>query len=276
VHKTGTSVVQQFLLDNRAALAERRALVLTRGQMADFIGWGDVLLENPRALMNRIAEFRASSEFDLLIGSNENALGRVVPVEKGGLYPRAGEIMSGVARAVRHCRMRVMLSLRPQHEFLESYYLQTVHQGSARPFTEWLDGIDLDALSWRPLVSQLEDIFGAANVDVLDFRLLQRDQSEYVRRFLSAAGPELDFPVESHRSKNRSISDKGLKMALAANKLLAGDDERRAMRRFLQRHFSNLDYPRAQLLTPHLQSWLEERYGPEYDELVALRSAAAG
>jgi hypothetical protein len=68
--------------------------------------------------------------------------------------------------------------------------------------------------------------------------------------------------------RNPSISGKGLRMALGANPHLRTGEERKLMRVFLQKHFSNVRYPRPVLFSDEQRQWLRERYGAEYERLV--------
>lgn len=267
-HKTGTSVLQAYLDTHVAELAAQRLLLLTRDEMGAYIGFGQKLVADPSALIERLTELRASEEYDALFGSYENLMGRVVLPDEPGLYPTARQNMSALVSAVQPCRLKVIISIRPQHELLESAYLQTVHQGGSESFRDWLGHVDLDAISWVPLIDLLHETVGADNVTVIDFRTIAEGQSAYIRQFLRAVGPEFDHPVDSAIVKNRSISDKGLTLALAANGLLMTDWQRRGMRKFLQRHFSNVDYPRPQLLSTDERDRLIDRYGDEYERLT--------
>jgi hypothetical protein len=268
-HKTGTSVVQAYLDAKKEDLGAERLLVLTRKEMSAYVGYGHRLVADPTALIERVTEWREGDEFDALFGSYENLMGGVVLPDQPGLYPSARLNVSALASAVRDCRLKVIISIRPQHELLESAYLQTVHQGGHESFGEWLGRIDLDAISWVPLVEFLHETLGEDNVTVIDFRTISDGQSAYIRQFLRAVDEKFDGPVDSSLIKNRSVSDKGLALALAANRHLMTDWQRRGMRKFLQKHFSNVDYPRPELLSTDQQHRLIDRYGSEYDRLTA-------
>lgn len=269
-HKTGTSVLQRCLRDNAESLSRSGMLVLTRADMGQYIRWGDALIKTPERLAGRLERFSGDLQHDILFGSNENAIGRpFLPRGRGRLYPRAPRNIRALAAAMSGgIRPRIFLSIRPQAEFLESYYLQTVHEGSWATFAQWLERIDFRRLSWRPLVTTLRESFGDENVEIVDFRLIRSGQDAYVHRFLRALSDRFDQPVTIEGSVNRSISGKGLQLALAANPLLPKRADRGALRRFLQRHFSNVDYPRPVLLTESQRRELDHRYAAEYDDLV--------
>ncbi len=268
-HKTGTSLVQKYCRDNLALLRREKLVYLARGEMNDLIGWGAELRDTPDLLASRLRALTRNRFVRDVIASHENTIGRPFLARVGPtLYPQAPELIEALAEVLRPYRVRIVLSIRPQDEFLESYYLQTIQVGKHYTFEKWLSGIDLDAISWRPLVTVLHDAFGAENVELMDFRRIREGQDAYLRYFFSLADPDLDLPISYEPTRNASISGKGLELALAANGFLRNGPERKSMRVFLQSNFSNRDYPRPVLLSDEQKHWLRERYNPEYDELT--------
>lgn len=267
-HKTGTSLLQKYMRDNVQTLRRHRIYYLSRSAMNDYVGWGDRLLRDPEPLARKMGHMLAIPWFKVLIASHENTLGR--PLVKGGahLYPRAAEIIDALGRLLRPHRPKIFLSIRPQEQFLESYYLQSIHEGRHQPFEAWLERIDLDAISWTPIVDKLFDTFGREQVEIVDFRLIKEGQQAYVTHFFTRIHPRYTFEIEYTSMRNPSISDKGLRMALAANPHLKSGEERKLMRKFLQKHFSNVRYPRPVLFSDEQKQWLRDRYGAEYERLV--------
>jgi hypothetical protein len=267
-HKTASSLLQKFMRDRQSLLEARGIFYLGRSEMNEHVGWGKRLITRPESLGARVSEILDDSRHRMLVTSHENTLGPPIKEEAGHLYPRGPELAEQLARILEPWPSRVVLYVRPQHEFVESYYLQLIHQGRHLTFAEWLAGLDLDALSWRPLVEALRASFGERRVDVLDFRAVRQDQNRFIADFMRRVDPDWDVEPDYRPIRNASISDKGLRIALAANKHLRDDQERKAMRRFLQTFFSNRRYPRPALLSDGQRSYLEHRYGQEYEALL--------
>jgi hypothetical protein len=268
-HKTGTTVLQKCLSEHEAELRARGVYYLRRSHLARYAGWGERLVEDPAPLAARLRKFRADPRFRVLIGSNENLMGRPFPRRGDGrLYPNAARNTAALKRALRGTGCKIVLSIRPQPDFLESYYLQTVHQGRDEPFEKWLGRVDLAALSWRPIVDTLRETFGDKRVVVVDFRLIKQGQDAYLRHLLTRVDPRWDLDLHYPEARNRSISERGLQMALAANRHLATGAERAALRGFLQTHFSNVDFPRPVLLGDDRRVALWEHYRADYEDLV--------
>ena len=270
-HKTATSVVQRWLNQNQALHRPAGLQYLRREELSRLIGWGERLIADPAPLAARMARFNTDPRFRVLLGSYENVMGR--PFPKGGdgrLYPNAERNVKALDRALGRSRCKILLSIRPQPDFVESYYLQTVHQGSHEPFSEWVKSVDLDGPSWQPMVDALHAAFGADRVEVIDFRIVQQGDEALVRHILHRVDPTLRVPIGTLPGpQNRSISARGLEMALAVNPHLVVHAERHALRRFLQQHFSNVDSPRAVLFDPAERARVWELYREEYEEQVA-------
>ena len=276
-HKTGTSLLQKYLRDNPSMLSHLGIDYLGRGDTNGFVGWGDKLIEDPGALTERIRRGAAERSIRYFVSSHENTLGHPFGTEnsprRSGLYPAAAPRIDALERALRPFPRKILFYLRSQEGFLESYYLQRIQQGESLTFREWLADVDLDEVSWAPVVDELRDAFGADNVVVGDFAEIEQGQADYIRRFLRRIDPSLDHEVQYEARRNRSISAKGLAIALAANPHLTTASERKLMRKFLQRNFSNARYPRPELFTPTEQAEVRARYEAENLTLVSTDTA---
>lgn len=275
-HKTASSLLQKFMRDNPEVLRGHRIAYLGRGEMNECVGWGKRLLKRPEILGDRLAELAADDGCDRVVTSHENTLGPPLKPGAPHLYPRGPKIVEQLARVLEPWRARAFLYIRPQDEFLESYYLQQIHQGDHMSFSEWLEDIDLAALSWHPVVAALRAQFGPDRVEVVDFGLIREGQNRFIADFLQRIDPTIEFTPNYRPIRNPSISGKGLRIALVANRHLRTDWERKAMRTFLQRHFSNQDYPRPILLSDEQKAQLRRRYAAEYEELTGTRLLDVG
>lgn len=275
-HKTASSLLQKFMRDNPALLRQHQIYYLSRSEMNDRVGWGKKLLTRPDLLESRIAEAFEEPWPRTLVTSHENTLGP--PYKEGAphLYPRGPEIVEQLAKTLRRWPARAVLYIRPQDEFVESYYLQRVHQGHCQSFAEWVDQLDLHALSWRPVVEALVEHFGADRVEVVDFGLIHHGQDAFIADFFRRIDPALEIEPDYRPIRNPSISEKGLRIALAANPHLRADWERKALRTFLQKNFSNRAYRRPTLFSDEQKEQLRARYAKEYEALTGRSLLGAG
>jgi hypothetical protein len=266
-HKTGTSLVQKFLRDQPAQVAPLGIRSIGRGDSDQLIGWGGIVVDSPGRLRERLEAEVAGPGARFVVVSHENTLGK--PIQRGGghLYPEAPRKIVGLAAAVEGFEVRVVYYLRSQAAFLESYYLHLIQIGEFFGFEEWLDRVDLEAVSWAPVVEGLVEAFGEDRVAVGDFEEIRLGQEEFLRRFFLRVDPGLEVSPQYGAKRNFSIGEKGMHLALAINPHLRTPEERRATRKFLQRYFSNADHPRPRLFTDEQKAWLENRYHTENQHL---------
>lgn len=274
-HKTGTSLVQWYVrdhLDQLQALGIRHVL---RTEMKGLAGSGTIVEEHPDRLRRRLDEELAAGGVGVL-ASSEDVLGPPFVPGHTGLYPQARRFAEALRVACEGLDVRVVLYLRPVDEFVESYYVQTVQQGSTQAFEPWYDALDEAALSWEPMVEALDDVFGADRVALGDFREIRDGQDAFLRRFLVRARLPVPEEVSYDRVRNPSVSARGLEMARTINPLVRGRDENLAVRRFIQRNFSNRTEERARPMPDPVRARLRARRGEEYERLAErARSALA-
>lgn len=267
-HKTGTSLIQKFLRDRPEAVAKLNAALIGRSETNHLIGWGEVPQRDPNLLRQSINS--AANGVELVVLSHENSLGRPLISGRSGIYPDATPAIRGLRDAI-DLNTRVIYYIRNQAEFLESYYLQTIHEGSYAKFDDWVGGIDLNDLSWGPLVASLRRSFGSDRVAIADFAYIAAGQNAFIESFLDLVKPGHGIVPMYSAKRNLSISQQGLEIALAINPLLESASERKATRKFLQRHYNNSDSARPHLLTVDQRSELESRYKDENQDLMSPR-----
>ncbi len=185
------------------------------------------------------------------------------------LYPEAGPRLDFLARVCEGMDARVIYYIRDQDTFLQSFYIQLVQGGATFSFDEWLSTIDLSRLSWVKVIDQIRTRFP---VHVKRYETeFAHSQCDAFKRFLAAAAPQcadekLDVaPFE--KPTNRSLNKTGLVLMIEANKLGLEASQRRALRRSLQTHLSNLDGARPELLSEK-QLEILAAYRPENEALA--------
>jgi hypothetical protein len=267
-HKTATSLVQRYLGQASHPGREEGIRHVPRRDTACLIGWGPAVVARPYALTLAIAREAARRDAEVVLVSHENALGRPFGKEPG-LYARAEPTLQALAIAVADYEVRLVLTLRPQGDFVESYYLQRVKEGLSRSFQDWFADIDQAQLSYRPLVSALRRSFPAAPLRLVDFRELARGQPAYLDYFFRAVLPEHALDTRYEVRHNPGLSMEGLRRALAENARVSDPSERRRTQEALQRTLSHVEGPRAVLLTAKQRRYLELRYARENQKLFA-------
>jgi len=268
-HKTGTSLIQKYMRDKPDQLEPFGVRVISRSDTNTLIGWGKTLIDKPALLSDRLDAESAEEGARYVIASHENTLGRPHLPSGEHLYPEAATRIAALAGILRRRQATVIMYLRPQADFLESYYLQLVQQGGSLTFDQWLDRVDFGLVSWRPVVEMLRHSMGTDRVAIGDFEEIRAGQDAFLAGFFERVDPPIKVQPRYSARRNLSISDKGLRIALAANPHLRTADEKKQMRAFLQKHFSNAKYPRPVLFSDEQRTALAVRYADEYRDLVS-------
>lgn len=275
-HKTGTSLVQKFMRDRPQLMARNRIATIGRTETGHMIGWGSerqVKGDDLASALDRAA--RATRYFVI---SHENSLDRPFMRGQAGLYPQAHQNAARIRACLGGRPAQAVYYIRSQPAFIESYYLQMIHEGAWHSFDEWFAGLAETDLSWRPLRDALTSVFGEENVILRSFEDdMGAGQARYLAGFFgsfSNIGPAQMDAFDYAPLRNPSIGDRGLEIALAANRYLTRPAERKKMRKFLQLEFSNRDYQRPQLLSDTVRDEMKACYHKENEALVRESAAA--
>lgn len=279
-HKTGTSLVQKYLRDKEKLCASAGIAAMPRGDGDQFIGWGNALdLDSGAPGLRDIvakAEARAAQYFVL---SHENTLGRPFSPNAPHLYPDAPRHAANLKKALGDRPYRVVYYIRNQAAFLESYYLQTVHEGAWHDFDSYLTGLGQHGFSWEPLYQGLCALFGEQNVVLRSFEQdIAAGQAAFLQNFMTAftSGDLSVFGKFDYAPvRNPSVGTRGLELARGINPMLRNPAERKLFRKFLQSHFSNRDYPRPQLLSAEARAEMTASHEAENARLIAQSVATA-
>lgn len=272
-HKTGTSLVQRYFSDQPQKTRARGIGLITREDASNrLVGWGDKVHDRPEDLRSRLEEEMAKRP-SVVFMSLENTLGRPFLADRPGLYPDASRGAEGLAKACDGFDTHVVYYVRPIVDFLESYYLQTVQQGAWHSFQDWYGTLG-GPHSWTPAVSALDDAFGTDRVLLGDFAEIALGQNQFLQQFMTRAGLPQPPTVDYEPVRNRSLSARGLEIALSINPHLSSASERRETRLFLQKHFSNQLEDRARPIPEDLRQAVQDQTTAEYEALAARAAAA--
>jgi hypothetical protein len=260
-------------------MRRNRLALLQRSAGDALIGWGkDTKLSRGLPQLRKNIQRSALLRRTAYIISHENALGRPFLESGHALYPQAGALAHQIAGGLTDRRKIAIYYIRDQADFLESYYLQTIHQGGHHRFDEWVKPKLAGSLSWAPLYHGLCNALGKENVLLKDFGgQIRNGQSDFLSDFFGSfmhADAEEFGRFEYPARRNRSIGDMGLELALQINPHLKSKKEQRAARNFLQQHFSNADFPRPVLFRDEEKQVLRNLYTAENEELLRQSESA--
>jgi hypothetical protein len=279
-HKTGTSLIQKYLRDKEALCTKAGIVAMPRGDGDKFIRWGNAkdLETGAQELRDSIAKADAGGAKYYVI-SHENTLGRPFRSNALHIYPHVARNIADLKNVIGDRPIRVIYYIRKQAAFLESYFLQTVHEGAWHDFDGYMKDLGTQGFSWAPLYDAFCRVFGSENVVLRSFdQDIAEGQAVFLQRFMesfTSADLSAFKGFEYGPVRNPSVGDRGLELASGINPLLQNANERKLFRKFLQEHFSNRDFPRPTLLSPERREELRLRYDAENASLIAASAAAA-
>lgn len=268
-HKTASSLIQHHFKWRRDHYEQHGLTSLNRDEVSACTG-GSSLTNEPEKLSSVVQARLDEAKCDTLFYCFEDMFGKPFS-SKSKLYGNVSKKAPALAKALGAFDTKIVYMVRPQWEFLESFYLQKVHEGYFLTFDQFTESIDLDNISWLPLMDCLRETFGETNVSIMDFQTIRQGQDKYIKSLVhNCITPDIPMAEVDPRIHNSSISDRGLQIALRINPLLKpGWSEVGKVRKFLQANFSNIDEPRPNLLSTTLKQKLMDRYQDEYQSLFA-------
>jgi hypothetical protein len=258
--------LQRTLSTHRDALQAQGLGFLDTDTLAECIGSGDPLLADPAPLARALDA--AAQHHEAVLVSHEGIVGDPF-AGSAGLVGGAAPILEALEHATRGRPRLLVLSLCPQDEFLTATYSRLVTlRRTSEPFSAWASAVDLADLSWQPLADRLTATFGADAVRLVGYRDIERDHAAFVHTVLDLAGVTLPASAIEAATPPPGLSGKGLALLLAAIPFMASAGEWDAMRGFVGRTFSRLEYPPPRLLSEEQRADLQARYGAEYASLT--------
>lgn len=149
--------------------------------------------------------------------SYEGLLGEIDLSASRLIYPASRTILEEVKSVIQDKDVTLAFCVRNYTDFIESTYKYNVRDGISKKFDAYLDDIDLDNVSWLPVIEALVDVFGKSKVLVWSFENFANNPSNIINWMFLKAGinssflSALDFPK---KSANASASQKALDIML--------------------------------------------------------------
>ena len=271
---SASRVVQQSLTRHGDTWRRSRAHVLATATLARDLGWRDEV-PSPAAFARTLQAVLAGEDVDVVIGARD-LLGPAFTGPPGSsLHANADAAIEALAEATRSYRRVIVLSMCPQEQLLEAHYERALATQLAASSQDWVARLDLESLSWLPLHAKLTAAFGDTAVTVHNFAGTEQGHVDLLRAVLAAADLELPDTVAVRTPPPRlRLSDTGVSLAVTAQPYLAGNKERADLATFLRWNFSELDGPRAPVLSLEQSTALQRRYGDELARLAGTDEAA--
>lgn len=234
-HKTGTTSIEAFLKTNRKTLADQGIGLLSfprdarrrlREQTESNETSGKILTHTLQHLITKQSR-SGTRQPKTYILSWEGFCGNA---RKGYCdAPLMAEILSSATKFFDF-NTHIMVYIRPQEEFISSYYSQTVKDGETKSIQEFLHSLPSESFNWLKLTEAFERKFGAEQVVVERYcRELFPGKNEILNNFcahLSVNTNDLIFPSNSINSaKNAGWTKSMVEIARRLNAQISRDEQ---------------------------------------------------
>ena len=234
-HKTGTTSIEAFLKTNRTALADQGIGLLTfprdaRRALREHAEGHEAAATNLANTLEHLItkQSRAcTNQPNTYILSWEGFCGNA---SKG--YSDAHLMANALNVASKYCNLNpyIILYIRPQEEFISSYYSQTVKDGKTKSIQEFLHDLPSASFNWLRLTETFERQFGTDQVVVERYcRELFPGKNEILKDFcahLSIDTRSLTFPSSSINSaKNAGWSKPMIEIARILNAQVSKNEQ---------------------------------------------------
>lgn len=253
--KTATSTLQNILRVNRNVLRKQKVGLILPD---DIRGKGFFVTYMKAYREGKAADVRGAwdkvlepfvKEFDTILISEETLCLDFMPSRihaQGGIdrSERAAELIAQSGFASHD----IVMTIRPQLDFLTSTYTHFVHrQQERRPFEEWLAAeVALDKVNWVPAVRAFRQTFGSDHVRVVSMaRTKAGGIQSYLEEVLGALGlnvGSLTFPKDEVR--NPSASARAVDLCRIMNAEIRNPEKSRKVNSFLIKTFPVSEFGR--------------------------------
>lgn len=281
-HKTGTTALQAVLRANKAQLNQAsicypdRKLIKTAftHKLKQLAARGRA--DDPAALQALFTaaaapELEAAPGCRFALLSDEDLLGAIDFPEQNALYKDAGAHVAALAQAVPAKARCWILCLRDLGDFIESCYVQRIKTGATFPFQDFLSAFDIAAMDYVDLVSRLRRALPEQD-SLLVYEYSPRSINDRLLAAIRQALGPFETPNAPDVQRNKSYTAEGLELSRFGNEVISDAEDRKKLRRFLQRNFSvEPGGAKPALLTPQQRA----RADKTYTEAMAALSESA-
>ncbi len=257
-HKTGTTAIQRAFKANEKALFKEGLVTLRSCDRIALPSLGAAELAKMTTLLHQEAGMHSQGPARYVMTS-ESFSGDPMTG-----YANAPVVASRLRAATQGFDVRIILFLRRQDEFIESWYTQRIHEGASETFEEFLRLIRLEEMCWLRLTEAYAAEFGRENLIVRRYhKAFYPEPADLLTDFCQIVGVRQELIARSlGKVRNQGFSREAVELARSCNPHL--DKERQKQLR--------------QLLQPLSAKPVHSSYAyftePQREQLLALHQAA--
>lgn len=222
-HKTGTSYIQRCLKESQDFFDKHESMLLLHREnidesmVKDLMQWRKAeKAHKPPKSLDAYFQRIAQDDRDSCLLSYEGFLGTMDIGSSGTIYPHTQRVLDVMTKNLANQNIKVAFAVRSYSDYIESVYKWMLKKGlkaARQPFDEYLKGVDLQEISWVPVVNALRETFGEENVLVWSQEKFQSDSAKgnlnMLRFFYGDSVTQSDI-VSDIPDANTSLSAEGM------------------------------------------------------------------
>ncbi|MGM0826319.1 MAG: sulfotransferase domain-containing protein [Pseudomonadota bacterium] len=231
-HKTASTYMQRFFKANERLFKRRDVELvfkkkLMRNGMGKLFRWHYKVSRGrnaafPQAFKSYLESLGDSKSESIFI-SYEGLLGRMDLSKTKTIYPSCHLSVNHLADSFSNKNVKVVFCIRNYADFIESSYKWLVGSGRSLSFDEYIREVDLEKISWLPIIEALIETFGKNNVVFWryeDYKANYKVINHKLLNFFFSDVNEDEISYKWDEPTNVSLSEKRLRWVLALNKYI--------------------------------------------------------
>lgn len=284
-HKTASTFIRQtlyrpatseWLTQLDTAVVDRKSLMDSEFfKYLELVTSGNVAFEAelPEAVVQSAEEIFCQKDKTVLVTCED--MFRRLRLED--FYQNIGPGLQLIQRILPETQIEVIFYVRKQKAFVESCYTQLIQIGRSLSFEEYIGGSMPTHLLWSKVCDDIASVIGKEALHVNAFEVIKSvGQTQFMKEFLAYAGFSADqiatFDFETilaeESSKNRGFSQVAVDVARFTMPMLQYR-QRKTLRRFLQKQFSNEHFPRPKYFSDEEANQIADYYREDNTRLFS-------
>tara|TARA_B100000900_G_scaffold126037_1_gene106385 strand:+ start:181 stop:1239 length:1059 start_codon:yes stop_codon:yes gene_type:complete len=245
LHKTGTSSIQESLIQNKANLAKEGILYINNLKIFDNI-------LNIDFFNIKFAD-KCITELENISKSKKNTIKKIIISNESfsgnpfNGYKKLKIIVKYLNEISKSFETKIILYLRRQDELIESLYIQSIKSGKTALFNDFIKTLKYDSFNWSNYINIWMQYFSKNQLIVRMYDKEKFKDGNIVTDFASVLESKLLKNDINFYEENKGYSQASLEVAQMLNQYL-NEYEKRYVRHFLEkidtkkRHISSKFY----------------------------------
>jgi hypothetical protein len=155
-------------------------------------------------------------------------------------------------KVFRDLDLTIILYVRRQDSFYQSYYIQQIHEGHTPSLSDFIERLPIACLDWWNYINKFAQIPNVRLVvrPYCKKALINHDIFDDFLNIIDVQLEEKSSMIDAH--VNKSYSETALKVAFAMNKILDNDTQKWTLRKLLQNTSSQEPFSPRQIFPSHV------------------------